>query len=253
MEQAVVDAYVEAQREWLSQEPVPDQFPVTVEHLRVKRAAWNRWYADGVADGLLPGYAPDAFARWVAKFGFDPTEPRGVTGQWTSGGGSGGSTHVTTSPGAYQRGQAAARQRQAQAAQSSQDARDYAAAQNRIANRQRPAQPKGASAQAVATARAQYKIPSGKKFKALPAAKQKAATQILDATRQLSSLSGQKSSLDAQAEAIGKEMAGHINEPTRKKLQAQLDRVSLRQKALEGQIGSAQAALAAGKKAWRGK
>ncbi len=71
MDQAVVDAYVDAQREWLAREPVPDRYPVTRAHLVAKRALWRRWRAEGEAAGLLPGYCPDGFARWAAAYAPD--------------------------------------------------------------------------------------------------------------------------------------------------------------------------------------
>lgn len=76
-EEVVKSAWREERTEWLAREPRPDgETPHTGTAFLAKRAAWEKWHAEGEDAGLDD--AADAYIRWLAKRNMDPNVGGGV-------------------------------------------------------------------------------------------------------------------------------------------------------------------------------
>lgn len=186
--------------------------------------------------------------RVIHKYGFDPSQPRDITGQWSAGG---TTTTVTPSRADAQR----QREANAEAAATGRlaDARDSAAADAAI-RAATPETPKGATQAAVDAAKKKYGIPSPSKLKRLSAARQAAAKEILDATRDLVRLQQRQAKLQARLDAIRRELGKEGRRPkTVARLNARLAATKADLEQVAKDAAGAQSRLAAGRRAWSGK
>lgn len=191
--------------------------------------------------------------RLIVKYGFDPSQPRDVAGQWTTEGSGDSGTRTTITPSTADRERQARDNAEARAAASIADQKDRAAADAAVRAAE-PKAPKGATAAAVKAAKAKYGIPSPSKLKRLPAAQQSAAAEILDATRDLVRLRDRQAKLQARAAAITKELQDHTHRPkTLARLRQRLDTTRDNLAAVAKDMDDAQARLNAGRRKWAGK